>query len=379
MKSFIRLFGFWLLLACTSAAWAQTSGLKISRIDIKYVGPASVSEQFLRSNIRAKAGDSYRPDSTQDDVHALYGTGQFYNIRIATESADDGGVVLTYIVQAGPRLTDIKLDANKRVSDSKLKRKITVRVGEPLDEQKLFSDVQEMKKLYQKYGYPDTQVKYVLSIDENSGVGTVVFQIVESQKIKSPQIDFIGAAAFKQKELRKQIKTKQRWMFSWMTGSGVFKQDDFDDDRDALATFYRDQGYLDFEIKDVKFEHPTTNQLALHYYVYEGRQYKVGFIKFSGNQAFNDDALQRGLKAVQNSKVKLGVHNLAMDVGDVFTPDGLHKDAQAIQDFYGTKGYIDVAHAQNLHTIRIPNVDSGTMDLEFQIDEGHKNYVEKID
>jgi outer membrane protein insertion porin family len=82
---------------------------------------------------------------------------------------------------------------------------------------------------------------------------------------------------------------------------------------------------------------------------------------------------------VQNSKVKLGAHNLAMDVGDVFTPDGLRKDSQAIQDFYGTKGYIDVAQGQNLRTVRIPNVDTGTMDLEFQIDEGQKNYVEKID
>ena len=50
-----------------------------------------------------------------------------------------------------------------------MKKKITVKVGEPLDEQKLFTDTQEMKKLYEKYGYPDTQVKYVLNIDEAAG------------------------------------------------------------------------------------------------------------------------------------------------------------------------------------------------------------------
>jgi outer membrane protein assembly factor BamA len=70
------------------------------------------------------------------------------------DQADDGGVVLTYIVQARPRITEIKLEGNKKVSDSKLKKKITVKVGEPLDEQKLFTDVQEIKKLYEKYGYP---------------------------------------------------------------------------------------------------------------------------------------------------------------------------------------------------------------------------------
>ena len=50
----------------------------------------------------------------------------------------------------------------------------------------------------------------------------------------------------------------------------------------------------------------------------------------------------------------------------------------ALEDFYGSKGYIDVQRGQTLRAIRIPNVDTGTMDLEFQIDEGQKSYVEQI-
>jgi outer membrane protein assembly factor BamA len=51
--------------------------------------------------------------------------------------------MLTYIVQVRPRMTEIKLEGNKKVSDSKLKKKITVKVGEPLDEQKLFTDTRK--------------------------------------------------------------------------------------------------------------------------------------------------------------------------------------------------------------------------------------------
>jgi outer membrane protein assembly factor BamA len=77
---------------------------------------------------------------------------------------------------------------------------------------------------------------------------------------------------------------------------------------------------------------------------------------------------------------KLGLNkNFTMKTGDTFTPDGLDKDTTAIQDFYGSKGYIDVAQGQALRVVRSPNVDTGTMDLEFQIDEGEKSYVEKID
>jgi outer membrane protein insertion porin family len=382
MKLFFRLFGIWLLLGCVSAVWAQPTGPKIDRVDVKFIGPASVSEQFVRSNIRLKAGDIYFPVATEDDIHALYATGQFYNIRVTADQSDSGGVRLTYLVQASPRLTDIKIQGNKKLSDSKIRKKITVKTGQPLDEQKLFTDSQEIRKLYEKYGYAGAQVKYVLNIDENAGRGTVIFEITEAPKIKIKQIDFIGAAAFSQRELRKQLKTKRRWMFSWMTGSGVFKEDEFQDDRDQLAGFYHSRGYLDFEIKDVKLDHPATNKMVIRFYIYEGRQYKVGSVTFTGNKLFNAEEIHRGLQFVhdfEHSKAKLGPHGLAMDAGDIFTPDGLNKDTQALEDFYGSKGYIDVVRGPTLRAAYIPNVGTGTMDLEFQVKEGQKSHVEKID
>ena len=390
MKLFVRLFGIWLLLGCAQLVSAQTSGPKIDRVDVKFVGPASVSEQFIRSNIRAKAGDIYRPNSTQDDIHSLYGTGQFYNIRVSAESADDGGVNLTFIVQPRPRLTEIKISGNKKVSDSKLKKKITVKVGEPLDEQKLFEDVQEMKKLYEKYGYPDTQVKYVFdTMDEEAGRASVTFEIVETQKIKITQIEFIGATAFPQKLLRKQLKNSEHWMFSWITSGGVFRQEDFDDDKDTLTEYYRSRGYLDFEIKDVKLEYPAPNQMAIRFYISEGRQYKVGAVTFSGTTLLDTNAVRSDYKLGPIPKdepqrsdwlARRDLNgNFTMKTGSTFTSSGMDKDTTAIEDFYGSKGYIDVAQGQGLRIVRIPNVDTGTMDLEFQIDEGQKSYVEKIE
>jgi outer membrane protein insertion porin family len=382
MKLFSRLFVAWLLFACALVVWAQPAGPKINRVDVKFIGPATVSEQLVRSNVRLKAGDTYFPAATQDDIRALYATGQFYNVRVTLDQADDGGVVLTYLVQARPRLTDIKIEGNKKLSDSKIKKKITVKAGQPLDERKLFTDTQEIRKLYEKYGRAGTQVKYVLNIDENAGRGTVTFEIAEAVKIKINRIEFIGAAAFKQKQLRGQLKTKRHWMWSWLSGNGVFKEDEFDDDRESLTEFYHNHGYLDFEIKDVKLDHPTTNTMVIRFYIYEGRQYKVGTVTFTGNKLFNAEEIRRGLQAVksfQHSKEKLGPHGLAMDTGNIFTPEGLNKDTQAIEDFYGSKGYIDVARGQSLRAEYIPNVDTGTMDLEFQIREGQKSHVEKID
>jgi outer membrane protein insertion porin family len=389
MNFISRCFGIWLLLGCAAAAWAQAAGPKIDRVDIKFVGPASVSEEFVRGNIRLKAGATYLPSLTEDDVHSLYGTGQFYNIRVTVDQADDGGVVLGYVVQVRPRISEIRLEGNKKVSDAKLKKNITVKVGEPLDEQKLFTDTQEMQKLYEKYGYPDSTVKYVLNIDENSGRGSVTFQVVETLKTKITTIEFVGATSFKAKELRKQMKTVQHWMFSWLTGSGVFKQDDFDADRDRLVDFYRDHGYLDFEIKDVKLDHPTPNTMIIRFYVFEGRQYKVGAVTFSGTTLLDTNAVRPDYQLGPDPKHEPEHSewlqrrdlnkNFTMKTGSIFTPGGLDKDTTALQDFYGSKGFIEVAQGQALRVVHSPNVDTGTMELEFQIDEGQKSYVEKID
>ena len=382
MKSIIRPLGISLVLGCATAGWAQSAGPKIERLNIKFVGPASVSEDFIRSNIKLKPGVSYLPGATQDDVRSLYSTGQFYNIRVAADQANDGGMVLTYIIQVRPRITDIKVEGNHELSDSKLKKKVTVKVGEALDEQKLFADVQEMKKLYEKYGLSDTKVKYVLNIDEITGHGTVTFRVEESPKVKIKEVEFLGATKFKQKELRSEIKTTRRWSFSWLTGSGYFKQDEFDSDREDLMNFYRKHGYLDFEITDVKLDHPTTNSMVVKFYVSEGKQYKLGGVKFTGKTIFSDAEIIKGLQFIhdfQHSKAKLGAHGLPMDAGDTFTPEGLSKDTEAIQDFYGSKGYIEIAQGQALHTLRVPNVETGTIDLEFHIDDSQKSYVQKID
>jgi len=390
MKLFLRLFGVWLLLGCAQVAWAQAAGPKVDRVDISYVGPTNVSEQFIRANISLKAGDSYRPNVTENDVHSLYGTGQFNTIYVLATN-DNSALIVTYIVQARLRITDVKITGNKELSASKIRKKITVKVGEPLDEQKLFTDVQEIKKLYEKYGYPETQVKYVFdTFDDAAGRASVTFQIVESQKIKVTRVEFTGASAFPQKELRKQIKTRAHWMFSWITGSGVFKQDEFDDDKDALTQFYRNHGYLDFEIKDVKFDRPTMGTMALQFNVYEGKQYKMGAVTFTNATLLPTNAISPAFNPGPEPKPKGSPADAAwlrnrklnadfkMKTGSTFTPDGLDKDTTAVEDFYGSQGYIDVQRGITLRIVRVPNVDTGTMDLEFQIDEGQKNYVEQI-
>ena len=101
-------------------------------------------------------------------------------------------------------------------------KKLTSKTGEPLDERKLFNDAQEIKKMYQKTGYQKTEVRYLPpTIDEQAGRGTVIFEIKESPKVKIDRVEFVGAENFTQRKLRRTIKTRKHWMFSWIRPSPI--------------------------------------------------------------------------------------------------------------------------------------------------------------
>src|SRR6185437_902232 len=117
----------------------------------------------------------------------------------------------------------------------KLQKKLSSKIGDPVDERKLFNDSQEIEKRYEKAGYQHTTVKYVIqNIDYETGRESVLFQIQETPKVKIAEVNFIGAHAFTQRKLRWVIKTRRHWMWSWITRHGFFKKDQFLDDQDTL-------------------------------------------------------------------------------------------------------------------------------------------------
>ena len=331
----------------------------IKQIEVKHVGPPAASDELVRSNIRVKVGDNPTRTAIDDDVRNLYSTGYFYNIRVAQENLADG-IKLVYVVQGKLTLTDIRFDGNKELSTAKLRKKVTSKVGNPLDEQKLFTDAQEIKKYYQKQGFQKTEVTYEVVPNEATGRGTVTFKVAEAPKIRIASVNFDNATAFPENKLRKTIKTRKRWFMSWLTGSGTLKDEQLEDDREKLADFYRENGYIDFEIKEVKTEKVNERKVALHFDVFEGRQYKTGNISLKGNSIFKSEDITTRLK---------------MNSGSNFTPGGLTKDLDAIRDFYGEKGYIDT----DVSARKTPNVETGNMDIVYQIEEKDKSYLEKIE
>jgi outer membrane protein insertion porin family len=346
----------------------------ITRIEIRHVGPPAVSDDLIRANIRMKEGDRFTTQGTDTDVRNLRATGYFYNVRVATEP-DDDGVKLIYQLTGKPVLTEIRFEGNQRFSEKKLRKKVTSRIGEPLDEYQLHTAALEMQKLYQKAGFQRARVEFKVLINETLGRGTATFVVAEAPKIRIIDVEFVGAEAFKQGRLRRIIKTRRYWMFSWLTGSGRLKDEQFDEDKQKLKEFYQNEGYIDFEIRDVRFLEPTPSRMKIQFEVFEGSRYTVGKVEFRGNDKFTADEIRQGL-------VVLGVTvRPRMLEGSVFTPRGLDRDREAIEDFYGARGHIGRGNRDRVpvRAIRMPNVETGTMDLVYEIAEGDPSRIERID
>ncbi|PYI86972.1 MAG: hypothetical protein DME26_07845 [Verrucomicrobia bacterium] len=169
-NAFIRYFGL-------LSADAVRSQNRVREIEIKHVGTGSVADALVRAKLCVKEGEPLTQAGVDRDIRILYGTGDFYNIRLTGELVE-GGTKVTYIVQEKPVLTDLNFTGNKKYNNRELLKKLSSKSGERLDERKLFEDARQIQKMYEA-GHQQPTVKYVPNIDERTGRGSVTFEITE--------------------------------------------------------------------------------------------------------------------------------------------------------------------------------------------------------
>ncbi len=154
------------------------AGEMIRKVEIKQLGFTTFSNAEIKSQLRSKEGEPVLKHHLDRDLRELYRSGAFFNLRVNGEPMD-GGSKLTYLVIENPVLTDIKFTGNKKFSSSELLQKLRSITGERLDEWKLFEDSRQIQKVYQQAGDPKTTVRYVVKTDEQSGRGSVTFEVTE--------------------------------------------------------------------------------------------------------------------------------------------------------------------------------------------------------
>jgi len=345
----------------TAPAAEQTDSFKVVAVGIRFVGTSSVNEQVVRANMQIREGVQVDETIIDRDIRTLYKTGLFEFIEVKREVLPGQTVKLVVELTPKYRVLTVRFEGNKKVKARRLEQEVKTKNNATLDERQVKEDLEKVREYYQKHGYNQVQVTYEVERNRETGFGTVTFKIREGNKVKISRIDFEGNHNLSAKTLRSKIETKRYGMFSWLMGTGRFKDDTFEDDLDKLRDYYREEGYLDVEIalEKVRYTYPKDDRLVLTIQIDEGRKYYIGNISVKGNKLYPESLLKRILR--QKS-------------GKVFVPSLLDKDTERMEDFYGRDGYLDTRVRLN----RRPNIATGNIDIEYEITESEKFNVESI-
>jgi outer membrane protein insertion porin family len=361
----------------TQAPGPAENGPIVREIHVDYIGPKTVSTAVILSNMRTTVGQPYSQNAVDDDTRNLYATGFFINLQIKYEPLGDG-VRVNVVVEPKPLVKEIVITGTSKIKESRVRKEIKSKIGNTLSEQQVSADADKIKDLYLNKGYSQAQVSYKIDTNEDFGRSVVTFIVNEGDRAYVTEVDFVGNQNLTTKELRKILKTRKKNLFSFINKSGLFKEDDFRQDLENLRDYYYSKGYIDMTVKDVKFTNPKQGEMVVTITIFEGIQYTVGKIDFTGNTIYTKDEL----RTYHNFK------NIRMDEGMVYSPRAytpekkepnedlptLENDIKRLRDLYGIRGYIEM----EVTPVRTPNVNSGKIDILYQIVENSQSYVEQI-
>lgn len=342
-------------------AQSAASSLKVGALEVKFIGAANISEDVVRANMQVREGIDLDDTLIDQDIRSLYRTGLFEFIEVKRDVRPDRTVNLVFEVTPKFRVLRVSYDGNVKVKTRRLEKEVKTKANTPLDERQVKEDVTKIREYYQKSGYNQIKVGYTIERNRSTGFGEVIFKIEEGVKVRISRVNFVGNEHVKAGKLRKAIETRKWTIFSWITGRGRFKDDQFQDDIGKLRDYYRELGYLDVEVPadQVQYDYPSPKKLVLTIRINEGRQYKVGEIAITGNTIISTETL-RGV--------------LRQNTGSIFAPSKIDADVTALQDAFGKDGYIET----RVQLIRKPNLETGAIDIEYRIRESEQFYVESV-
>ena len=344
--------------ALAQAASAAPSGAIVRQIEVQYVGRATVTRERILANMRTSVGQPFNQTAVEDDIRNLYGTGEVSNVRIFSEPAA-GGVKVIVIVATKSIIKEVIFEGNKHVGSRRLQREVKAKKGGTLDEESVEEDRQKLLDYYHDKGYNDVTVKANIALDEANNSGTVSFTVVEGDRGNLESVRFEGNHVIKSRDLRGAMKdTKGKTIIAFIDKSGRLDQNKLKDDLNNVRDLYQSKGYIDVDIPETRLERLSNGNLNLVVVIREGTQYRVGSLKFEGTQVFTDAEIRRFLK---------------MKEGAVYSPKGLKDDKKTIDDYYGSRGYVE-EHVIPEGTPSGP----GRVDLRYKIEEGGQSFVERV-
>lgn len=347
-----------LFVSGATSALAQDAAPKVTDVDIRYNGPQTVAPERLRGMIGVQVGQELSIDRTEEDIRALIASGEVENVRVLQENFG-GGVRIIYMVETRAGLDSVSFVGNSAVSSEKLRDQIELTAGQTVRTATLIAGKEKIEELYVRRGFSDVSVSYRIEPTTREGFQQVTYFIEEGGKGYVRDIIFEGNAVFSDGELRKQMDTKEKGIFSFLTKSGQVDKFTLETDIAKIEAHYRNAGYLRAKVVSYNRVPVEEGKVDLMITVSEGDLYSV------------TDVAVEGLRIFAPSEI---TPEFLQTAGTPYSSKDVEADRDLILAYYGSRGYADANVAVDLR-----ETGERQVGITYSVTEGGKSFVRRVD
>jgi outer membrane protein insertion porin family len=332
-------------------------GKNITDVAIRYRGAKTVDEARIRNLMSTKAGTQYRAERLDNDIKTLFESGLIDDVRFFAEPVGPGVRVIADVLTR-PAINGVGFVGATIFSEQKLAKETKLKSGGSMSDSEILEARRNIEKYYQGYGYPDVMVTHRIQETGQAGLSDLIFVIDEGTKNEVRKIRFEGNTVFTTPELKKEMETKEKGWFSWLTKSGRFESYQLDEDLDAVLDYYRSNGYLRASSPGIRRDPVGDGRVDLVIPISEGEKYTVAGVSFGRMTVFKPEELYP---------------SMTLNGGDAYSSAKMRDDIKTIRSFYGSRGYADALVSPD-----IKDAGPNRVTVKYQISEGSRIKVGRV-
>ncbi len=324
---------------------------------IRIVGNQRIEEGTILSYMLVQPGDAFGSERVDRSLRTLYATGLFSDVSIQRD-----GSSLVVHVHENPLVNTISFEGNHNIKEDDLRKALELRPRAVFTTRMAQQDRTKLLGVYAGKGrFAATVEPYIQRLPQNRV--NVIFKIVEGPETKISRIVFVGNHAFSENDLKGVIDSREERFWRFFSSSDQFNPERVNFDRELIRRFYLEHGYADIQVTNTVAElSPERKAFFLTFQVVEGERYRVGQITVKSNVPKVSAANYVSLVKEQK--------------GGFYNGDAVEKSSDAIQNA------VRLANANPFLLVN-PRISRDrkkhVVDLEFDIAQGPRTYVERID
>jgi outer membrane protein insertion porin family len=316
------------------------------------VGNISTDSLRVIRTFEVYPGSLYSDDAVRRGMKKLFALGIFEDLSLTRDEHDDV-VDITIHVLERPRIARFVFEGNQHKDTADLEKKLIMRVGETYVPTAVQTQIDSLLKYYKDDGYAQAQITATPDSLPDRKVA-LRFTVQEGEKVKIMDIQLIGATAFKQSQLAKQLKSKKHWFL----GGGEVKDENFEEDKQKVEAWYHNHGYRDAHVVSHELKPGDTPQHLIYVVtIDEGRRYRFGNVTWTGAQTLHQSDLEHTW------------HGLA---GDLYDAQQVERSQGEIYAAYAEQGYLYL-NVEPRETLR-----DSLIDITFAIGEGQPSHIRLV-